>query len=199
MDKTRTIIAASLLALFSVSANAASVSLTPSASTVGIGGTFSLDLELSAADKLVPGFEDKDEFSGLVAIRFNSEYVDFTSFVFNLPATQLSGVVVSSVGADDIVTLGFENAPDTGVIGTYNFVVNELPDPVPALGTIFSFDVYDADDFFDSFANESPSNQTFAPDFYGANVTVVPLPPALVFLLSALATLLPTVRRSFRK
>ena len=197
MNKTRTIFATTLLALISFTANAASVSLTPSASTVGIGGMFSLDLELSAADRLVPGFEG--EFSGLVAIRFNSQFVDFTNFVFNAPSSQLQAVSVTSAGADDIVTLGFENALDTGVIGTYNFVVNDLPGPVPPIGTVFSFDVYDADDFFDSFANEAPSNQTFVPDFSGASVTVVPLPPALVLLLSAFATLLPASRRFVRK
>jgi len=108
-------------------------------------------------------------------------------------------VSVVSDGDDDIVTLGFENALDTGVIGTYNFVVNGLPDPVPSIGSVFTFDVYDGEDFFDSFANESPSNQTFAPVFNGASVTVVPLPPALLLLLSAFVTLLPASRRFVRK
>jgi len=196
MNITRTIIATTLLA-FSFTASAASVSLTPSTGEVGVGGAFSLDLELSAADRLVPGFVG--EFSGLVAIRFNSQFVDFTSFVFNAPASELQAVSVVSDGDDDIVTLGFENALDTGVIGTYNFVVNGLPDPVPSIGSVFTFDVYDGEDFFDSFANESPSNQTFAPDFNGASVTVVPLPPALVLLLSAFVTLLPASRRFVRK
>ncbi len=196
MKSIPTITAAALLALYSITANAASVSLVPSASTVGAGDTFSLDLQLDASDQLVPGFDG--EFSGMVAVRFNSEFVDFTSFVFSAPATELSGVSVLTDGSDDIVTLGFENALDTGVIGTYNFVVNDLPGPVPPLGTVFVFDIYDADDFFDSFANESPSNQTFTPVFNGATVTVVPLPAALVFMLSAFATLLPVTRRLIR-
>jgi hypothetical protein len=196
MNKAIAIIGSVLLALGSLTANAASVSLVPSVSTVGAGGTFSLDLQLSAADRLVSGYVG--EFSGLVAIRFNSQFVDFTSFAFSAPATELVGVSVTPDGTDDIVMLGFENALDTGVIGTYSFTVNDLPDPIPPIGTIFTFDVYDADDFFDSFANESPSNQTFVPEFNGTSVTVVPLPMPLVLLLSAFATLLPAVRRRAR-
>ncbi len=196
MKSIPTITAAALLAVISVTANAATVSLVPSVSTVAAGDTFSLDLQLDASDQLVPGFDG--EFSGQVAVRFNSEFVDFTSFVFSSPATELSGVSVLTDSSDDIVTLGFENALDTGVIGTYNFVVNNIPDPVPSLGTVLMFEVYDADDFFDSFANESPSNQTFTPVFNGATVTVVPLPPALVFMLSAIASLLPVTRRLIR-
>lgn len=188
---TKTIVVLSLF-IGSTAAFAASVSLTPSVGTVQAGDIFSIELSMDASD--APGTHP-GEFSGLVALQFDSTYVDFTGFVFAAPASELQAVSVTPSGSDDIVTFGFENATDIGVIGTYSFMVNDSPDPLPAIGTIFQFDVYDADDFFDSFANELGTNQTFAPDFNGTSVTVVPLPAPLVFLLSALITLVPAVRR----
>ncbi len=188
--------------LSSVAAQAASLTLTPSVGTVQAGDIFSIELAMDASDVpgLVPG-----EFSGLVALQFDSTYVDFTGFSFSSPASELQAVSVTPDGADDVLTLGFESANRVGVIGTYSFAVSDNPDPLSPVGDLFEFNVYDADDFFDSFANEGGAgggNQTFPLDpavvstsVSVAPLSVVPLPAPLPLMLTALLTLVSTVRR----
>lgn len=194
MKTIKTIITAAIC-FVGAAAHAASLTLIPGAPEVQAGDIFSIELHMDATD--APGLQP-GVFSGLVALRFDSTYVDFTGFSFAAPASELQAVSVNADGADDIVTFGFQGADRVGDIGTYSFAVNDSPDPLAAIGTIFSFAVYDANDFFDSFANEGGpmgGNQTFPIDPGNTSVSVVPLPAPLVLMLTALATLIPAVRR----
>ena len=188
------VLVSSVFAAFAV--NAAFLTLTPSVPTVVAGDIFSIELYLDASD--APGQHPSADLSGRVALQFDSEFIDFTGFAYSAPAIELEAVNVTTLGSDDIVTFGFENATDVGFIGTYSFIVNDSPDPLPALGSIFNFDAYDAkvEDFFDSFSNELGSNQTFplTPEVASTSVSVVPLPAPLLLLLSAFAALLPSIR-----
>lgn len=166
---------AGLLLGMSTLGQAATVSLVPSATDVDNGDVLSLDLVLDAtgAPGAVPG-----SFHGSVILDYDPGLVSFDDFTFNSPASELAIAPVTDGGST--VTLGFEGAPNVGVIGTFTFNVLGMD------GDVLNFGLNDADDFFGSFANTLPTIQPVFPDFNGASVNVVPIPAAAWLFLSAL-------------
>lgn len=169
-----------LAGIYSTTALAASVSLVPSSATVVEGGVFSIDLTMNAAD--APG-SHPGLFGGEIIIDFDPSLVSFSvsDFSINAPATLQSGPTIGSNGGLQTVTIGFDNALDIGVIGTFSFT---------ATGSVGSMIGFSLDDpgFFSSFANALPSNTPFTPNFFGTTVeiTAVPVPAAAWLMLSAL-------------
>jgi len=175
------LIALALAGIYATTALAASVSLVPSSTTVVEGGVFTIDLTLSAAD--APG-SHPGQFGGEVIIDYDPNLVSFSvsDFSINAPATLQSGPTIGSNGGLQTVTIGFDNALDVGVIGTFSFTATG------SVGSMISFGLDDPG-FFSSFANALPTNTPFTPDnFFGTTVeiTVVPVPAAAWLMLSAL-------------
>jgi len=181
--KIKTIVSVGL-SILSLAANAASVELLPQSAQVG--GSFDIDLFLDATDTAGghPG-----QYSGRVVIEYDPSQVSFVGFSFEAPASELYALEQIDYGSYETVSIGFQNALDSEVIGSYTFDALAGPDAV------IGFGIYDYDIDFGTFANESPSNQSFVPDFVGAEVTVVPLPAAFWLLGSALAGMAWTGRR----
>jgi hypothetical protein len=159
-----------------LAANAASVQLQPE--TAQVAGTFDIDLYLNATDSVGghPG-----QFSGRVVIEYDPTLVSFVGFSYDAPASELYAVDQTDFGFHETVSLGFKNALDDTVIGSYTFNL------LPGASGVIGFSVYDYNDAFGSFANELPTNYSFVPSFVGTEVTVVPLPAAFWLFGSALA------------
>jgi hypothetical protein len=167
---------AALLSCLSLSAGAATVQLQPDSAEVL--GSFDIDLHLNAVDT---GGNHPGQYSGRVVIEYDPALVSFTGFTFASPVSELYAIEQINNGSYETVSLGFENALDDSLIGSYSF--SALPG---AVGTV-NFTIYDYDDVFGSFVNESPANLGFEPEFLGADVTVVPVPAAIWLMGSALA------------
>ncbi len=178
-----TLIALALAGIYSTTVLAASVTLVPSSSTVVEGGVFSIDLTLSAAD--APG-SHPGLFGGTIEINFDPNLAGFgvSDFSINAPATLQSGPTIGSNGGLQTVSIGFDNALDVGVIGTFSFTATG------SAGSIINFGLDDPG-FFSSFSNALPTNSPFTPDFFGTTVeiTAVPVPAAAWLMLSALGAL----------
>jgi len=163
---------------------AATVELDPSSVTVNENGSFTVDLNMDAAD--APGTHP-GLFSGSIVIDYDPALVSYDSFAINAPAQIASGPAMGTDGSLETVTLGFHSfsAPlDTGTIGTFSFT---------ALGDIGNLIDIGLDDssFFGSFANLLPSNAKFFPTFTGmsAEITAIPVPAAAWLMLSGLGVL----------
>jgi len=169
------IVLAGAWCVLSLAANAASVQLQPE--TAQVAGTFEIDLYLNATDSLG---DHPGQYSGRVVIEYDPMLVSFEGFSYGAPASELYAVEQNNFGLYETVSLGFENALDDAVIGSYTF------SQLPGASGVIGFSVYDYSEVLGSFANESPSNQPFQPLFVGAEVTVVPLPAAFWVFGSAL-------------
>jgi hypothetical protein len=158
---------------------AATVSLVPSSITVDEGGQFSVDVMMDAAD--VPGDHDQPTaFLGIFLVEFDSAVVTYDGFEFLAPAESLP--VVEPVGVPVGVQIGFVNALDVGVIGTFNFTA------LGSAGDVISISIGHPYPF-STFVNMLPANTGFDPDFYGTEITVVPIPAAAWLFASGLGLL----------
>ncbi len=199
---TYRIAAVSLLLTLAGSAGAASLALKPSPGMnviggviqVGQGGTVNLDLQLvlEAGDTL-PG-----QYGGTIVVSYDASQFDFAGFAPNgvsyfcdpLPPGGCAPIVATT-GSVETVELGFENAVNTNVVGTFSFVANG------AIGEIASLGLADADDFFGTFLRYEPAFEPYTLDFTGASVSTVPLPASVWLLGTALGGL--AARRRFRR
>jgi len=165
---------------------AATVSLVPSTLTVDEGGQFSVDVMMDAAD--VPGsHEQPTAFLGSFKVEFDSAVVQYDGFEFLAPAQSLP--VFEPIGVPVGVQIGFVNALDVGVIGTFNFTtLGSAGDVISiSIGHLYPFGI-------STFVNMLPANVGFDPDFYGTEVSIVPI-PASVWLFASGLGLLGWIRR----
>jgi hypothetical protein len=175
MNKRRTM---ALLAglLFGAQAQAATITLQPSTTVVGESEAFTIDLLLDASD--APG-SHPGLYGGQIVLDFDPAQLDYDGFTLAPGVTFLTSPTVGSEDGRTTVTLGFENADDTGSVGTFAFTAIGLAGATATLG------IRDADDFYGTFIAYLPTNQPFYPTFTGTAVEIVPLPGAAWFLLTA--------------
>ncbi|MCC5793693.1 MAG: hypothetical protein JJT85_03025 [Chromatiales bacterium] len=157
--------------------SAANLSLLPADNTVISGEAFELELFLDAAD--APGSRP-GLFGGEIVVDYDPVLFSFVSFSTQGTSTLFSGPSAGSQGGRQTVTLGFENAPEIGVVGIFEFVA------LGPAGSGGSFGLADADEFFGTFVSYLPTVQAFYPGFTGAEVAIVPLPAAAWLFASAL-------------
>lgn len=169
-------------------AQAASLALVPSASTVAPNGAFTVNLVLDAtgAPGAHPGL-----YGGEIIVDFDTTLLGYGGFALASGVSFFSPPVVATSGTTQTVTFGFDNAPDTGTVGTFTFTALG---PVGSLATI---GLIDADDFSGSFASYVPTYQRFYPTFVEAQVNIVPL-PAGIWLLGTAVGALGALRRRAR-
>ena len=172
-------------------ASAATVSVQPSSAQVATGAAFTVDRVLDASD--APG-SHPGLYGGQVVLAFDPTLLSYSSFTLASGVTFFSAPVVGSANGLTTVTLGFENAGDTGRVGTYAF------NAVGAAGSVATLDIADADPFFGTFVAQLPTNQPFYPAFVDAsvNVTAVPLPGAAWFLATGFGVAAARARRQVR-
>ncbi len=174
--------AAAALLMCGTAANAASVSLVPSSSTVLQSEQFTIDLVLDASE--VGGSAS----SGFVDVTYDPLLVQYDGFVFAAPAKPLAAPTITG-SVIESATLGFYDALDTGLIGRFTFTA------LAPAGATISFGLADLDPTFGTFASEFPANLPIYPDFNGAQVNVVPLPASAWLFLSALGLGLARAKR----
>lgn len=169
-----------LVLAFSISAGAATISLQPSAALVPQSTTFTVNLFLNAGD--APG-SHPGLYGGQILIDFNPALITYNSFALASGLSFFSNPVVGSANGHRTVTLGFDNATDTGRVGTFNFTAIGAPGGIATIG------LADADNFFGTFVTYTPTYQAFYPAFNGTSIQVsaVPLPGTAVMFLTAFA------------
>lgn len=148
-------------------ANAATVTLTPSVTSVVQNEIFTASLTLDASD--VSG-SDPGLFMGQVRVQFDPAEIAYESFVFQSPVTQQYAPLLDSNDGLQAVQIGFYNAGDVATIGTFTFRATG------SVGTLASLGVADADDFFGTFISKLPTDQPFQPAFTGATISIAPVP-----------------------
>lgn len=184
-------------------AQAATLTLKPSSDMtvidgviqIGQGGTVNLDLQLVLDEgDALPG-----HYGGSILVSYDSDKFDFGSFAPNgttyfCDPTPPGGCapIVTTTGAAQTVELGFENALNANVAGTFSFTANG------AIGSIASLGLADSDDFFGTFLLYDQGMTPYEGlKFAGASVAVVPLPASVWLLGTALGGL--AARRRFRR
>lgn len=187
----RNVVTALLFIAAGSSAQAASlVALVPSANPVVQDSTFTVDLMLSAADS--PGWHP-GLHSGAIRVDFDRTLLAYDSFSLTEGLIYFAPLTVTTSGNTQSITLGFQNAPDTGTVGTFSF---RATGPVGSLATL---GLADADDFFGSFANKATTDVPYIPGFAGTQVSISAVPlPAGIWLLGTAIGALGTLRRRSR-
>jgi hypothetical protein len=184
MNRTGLIVLLPLLAAMPVAqaavVSAAQVALLPATAEQAAGAAFSIEVFLDAAD--APGSRP-GLFGGEIIIDFDPQLLTYSGFTPQGPVTLFSAPVVGASGARQTVRLGFENAPELGVIGSFQFIA------IGPAGSLATIGLADADDFLGSFISYVPTQQPFYPLFHGASVAIVPVPAAAWLLGSALGLL----------
>jgi len=164
---------------------AATVSLVPDDPVVA-PGPIGIDLVLEASD-VADGCDPRcSQFAGHVVVSFDPAQLSFVGFAAESPAEIIEGPDLNT----GTVTLGFEDAFESGVVGRFDFLVTAEP------GTNVALELADTQPLLGSFEYEQPTNQFFSPDFVGAEVQVVPLPAAAWLFLSALGAVVARARRA---
>lgn len=169
-------------------ADAATISLQPSAAAVGPGSLFTVDLLLDAVD--APGTHPGGIYGGRVVVDFDPALLAYGGFSLTSDANFFIDPVVGSSGGRQTVTFGFYKAEDTGSVGSFSFTALGSP------GTSASINIADEFDFFGSFVSYVPSNQRFYPEFVDTSVAVVPLPGTAWLLVTAFGAAAARARRA---
>lgn len=182
--KLQNIAATLLLIAAGSAAQAASLTLVPSATTVAQNGTFTVSLMLNAMDK--PG----TLYGGEILVDFDITKLTYNNFTLANGASYYLSPQVTTGGTTRTVRLGFNNAIKMGVVGTFSFTALGGPGSMAMIG------LEDGDDFSGSFASYVPTYQRFYPDFVDAQVSVVPAPASLWLLGTAVGAL--AIRRRLR-
>ncbi|MBT8441325.1 MAG: VPLPA-CTERM sorting domain-containing protein [Gammaproteobacteria bacterium] len=183
IKRVATCLSALIVLFFAVPALSASVSLVPESLTVQEGSQFTVELQISAGD--APGSQP-GAIGGMIYVDFDPALVTYDGFAINSPATlpQATPPNPNSV-VPGRVAVWFEDAHSVSTIGLFTFtVIGSAPDVV-------TFDIKDQDDFFGTFVNTVPSEQSFVPTFNDATVTIAPIPvPAAAWLMASALGLL---------
>lgn len=185
----RPLAATLILVAASGMAQAASLALVPSSPSVGPGGTFTVSLVLDATD--APGAHP-GLYGGEIVVDFDRTLLSYGGFTLASGVSLFSPQVVATSGNTQTVTLGFDNAPDSGTVGTFSFTA------LGPAGSLATLGLADTDDFSGSFASYVPTYQRFYPAFIDAEVNVVPL-PAGVWLLATGVVALGALRSRARR
>jgi len=156
------------------------VFLDPSSALVNENGAFTIDLVMNVPD--APGTHP-GSIGGVVVINFLPGLATYNGFSIKAPSTLASAPSSGSSGGLQTVTVGFNNAPEIGVVGTFSFTA------AGNIGDIIDVGLADQDNLFGTFANQAGPNQPFTPNFIGTSVQIVPLPAAAWLLLSGLGLL----------
>jgi len=180
--------AALLLTIAGTTAQAASLTLFPSAASVARNGNFTVNLVLNATD--APGAHP-GIYGGEIIVDFDRTLLTYSGFTPASGVTYFAPLVVATSGNTQTVSFGFENVTDTGTVGTFAFTA------IGPVGSLATIGLVDADDFSGSFASYVPTYQRFYPDFVAAQVNVVPLPGAVWLLGTAVGAL--AARRRLRR
>jgi len=181
--------AALLLALAGAPAGAASIHLQPSSDTVFVDEQFTVSLLINASD--APGAHP-GLYGGQVVVDYDPTQIAYVDFGLASGVSFFSGPAlgVATGGLRQTVTLGFDNAPDTGTVGTFTFRALGPPEVVA------SINIADSDAFFGTFAAYVPTYQPFYPTFTGTSVTtVIPLPGAAWLFMAGVGAALGHARR----
>jgi hypothetical protein len=150
--------------------------------------TFTVNLVLTAAN--APGWHP-GLHSGGISVNFDKTLLTYNSFTLAGGLIFFEPVTVATSGNTQTVRLGFQNAPDTGTVGTLSFKA------IGPVGSLATLGLADSDDLFGSFVNKARTDQPYVPDFIGAQVSPVPL-PAGAWLLGTAVGVLGACRR-FRR
>jgi hypothetical protein len=165
--------------------SAATVSLVPEDPVVA-PGSITVDLVLEASD-VADGCDPRcSDFAGHVVVSFDPAGLTFVGFAAEQPANLIVGPTTET----GTVTIGFDDALESGIVGSFEFLVTAEPGTGVALG------LADTQPLLGSFEYEQPTNQFFFPDFVGTELQVVPLPAAAWLFLSALGAAVARVRRA---
>lgn len=152
---------------------AASISLVPSATTVGTNQIFTVNLDLDASDILNP------DYSGQVLISYDPALLAYLSFAETISGTVLGSPVADTSVSPNTVELGFGAVGfNLGTIGIFTFTSNSTT------GTA-NISLADGNGLGSIIANQ---NEVFLP-FNGTSINIVPLPGALWLMLSGLGLL----------
>jgi len=178
----RNVAGALLLIAAGSTAQAASLALVPAADPVVQNGAFTVNLVVNAADApgIHPGLQ-----SGAIRVDFDRTLLTYNSFTLASGLIFFSPLAVTTNGNAQTLTLGFQNAPDAGPVGTFSFTATG---PVGSLATL---GLVDADDLFGSFVNKAVSDKPYVPTFTGTQVSIsaVPLPAGIWLLGTAVGAL----------
>lgn len=187
------LLGACLLLAAAGAATAASVTLTPGTGTYLVSGApkvqqnglfqVNLNLDATGASGANPGL-----YGGNIIISFDKTLLRYDGFAFNPSQPALAfydAPVVSTSGNTQTVTFGFNNAPRTGVVGSFSFKA------IGAVGSLASIGLADADDFMGTFISYVPTYQAFYPSFGGTQlgISAVPLPAGAWLLGTGLGAL----------
>lgn len=201
---TRNISGLSLLLVLALAGNAdaASLVLKPSDNMnvidgviqIGQGGTVNLDLQLV----LTEGDTAPGHYGGEILVNYNTQDFGFSGFALKnatyfcdpQPPGGCAPIVTTS-GTTQTVELGFENAYNSNVVGTFSFTANG------SIGSLATLGLADADDFWGTFFSYEPAFTPMTLDFTGASVSTVPLPASIWLLGTAIGGL--AARRRFRR
>ncbi len=158
------------------------VSLDPSSALVDENGAFTINLVMNVPD--APG-SHPGSIGGVVVIDFLPGLATYNGFSINAPSTLASAPSIGSNGGLQTVTVGFNNSPEVGTVGTFSFTATGIA------GNIINIGLADQDEFFGTFANQALSNIPFTPNFIGTSVeiTTIPLPAAVWMMISGLSLL----------
>lgn len=176
----RTLLAALLLTAAGGTAQAASLALVPSATSVAPNGSFTVNLVLDATD--APGAHP-GLYGGEIVVNFDRTLLTYDSFTLASGVSFFAPPVVATNGDTRTVSFGFDNATGTGTVGTFSFTA------IAPAGSLAALGLADVDDFSGSFASYVPTYQRFYPSFTGAQVSVVPLPAGVWLLGTAIGAL----------
>lgn len=193
MKKLRYLLAA-LITLAAGAAGAATVTLTPGTGTFLQSGSakaqqntsFQVNLNLDATG--APGANPGGLFGGNIIIQFDKTLLQYNGFSFNpgVPALAFyDAPAVATNGNTQTVTFGFNNAPRTGLVGSFSFKA------IGAVNSTASIGLADADDFMGTFISYVPTYQAFYPSFTGTQIGIsaIPLPAGVWLLGTALGSL----------
>jgi hypothetical protein len=174
-------IVAGIALIAGLGAQAASVSLVPSATTVIESTTFTIDLQLSAADTVGshPG-----SYIGKITLDFDPAKIAYETFTYTGATQWELAPTTGSANGRQTVSLGFQGAADVSTIGVFTFTA------LSSLGQT-SVGIADYSNFITTFANTVPTNQTFNPTFIGTtvNISAVPLPATSWLLVTGFGLL----------